>query len=232
MKNSKLYRSCLKLIETLRPMSWKQRLDHIWSYYKEYILIALVVIILIAAIITSVVNAGVDVLFSGAFANVDVTADGMEYLQEDYFARLGGGNGQEVRITATYFEDLFGSVEDFDYNYNSAMGIIAMVSVQSLDYMVMDEVAMKFYLSQDIFMDLSEFFTEDELAQLEDRLVYLEANDSDERYPVAVHIEKTAFAKDCLDQEEAVFFALIANTPRPEICRDFWEYLLAWESKE
>lgn len=220
------------LLEALKPMSGMERLEHIWSYYKEAILIALIVVFLVVVTIISIANAGIKALFSGAFANVDLTADGMQYLQEDYFDRLGGKPRQEVRLTATYFENLFGSVSDFDFNYNSAMGIVAMVTDRSLDYMVMDEVALKFYLSQDIFMDLSEFFTEEELEQYADRLVYLEANDSDDRFPIAIHIEDTAFAKDCMEPGKPVFFALIGNTKRPELCRDFWEYLLAWEKSK
>ena len=220
------------LREALKPMTGMQRIEHIWNYYKELILIALIVVFLIVVAIISLVNAGVEVLFSGAFANVDLSADGLEYVQDDYYDRLGGKKRQEVRLTATYFEELLGSVSDFDYNYNSAMGIVAMVTAESLDYMVMDEVALKFYLSQDIFMDLSEFFTEEELEKYADRLVYLEANDSEERYPIAIHIEDTAFAKDCMEPGKTVFFALIANTQRPELCRDFWEYLLAWETEK
>ena len=94
--------------------------------------------------------------------------------------------------------------------------------------MFLDEVALKFYLSQDIFMDLREFFTAEELRQMEDRLVYFELDDGS-RYPVAIHMEDTAFAKDCIDVKDAVFFAWIANTPHMDSCRVFWDYLNAWE---
>lgn len=228
---TKLKENFRKFADTLRPMTFSQRVDHLWAYYKEHMLLSLVGLILVVGIVVSIFNAQIVVVFSGTMANVDLTAAGAQYLQEDLFAHLGGQSGQEVRLSATYFEELFSSVDRFDANYNAAMGPIAMVSAGSLDYMILDEVALKFYLSQDIFMDLRDFFSSEELHALSKRLVYFEVEDGS-RYPVAVHMEDMAFFKDCVDKKDAVFFALIANTSHEDTCRVFWEYLNAWESGE
>lgn len=224
----KLKQSVCAFFATLKPMTFGQKVDHIWTYYKEYMVVALAVVILIAGIVVSIFGAQTEVIFSGTIANLDLTEAGTDYLREDLFEHLGGKPGQEVQLGATYFEELLSSVENFDYNYNAAMGPVAMVSSRSLDYMLLDEVAFKFYLSQDVFMDLREFFTEEELQQLENRLVYCELKDGS-RYPVAVHMEDTAFARDCIDAKDVVFFAFTANTPHIDTCRAFWNYLNAWK---
>ena len=225
----KLKISCLKFVNTLKPMTFQQRVDYIWTYYKEHMLLAVVALIILIGIIASICNAQIEIIFSGTIANLDLTEAGASYLREDLFEHFAGKNGQEVRLSASYFDPIFSSVDSFDYNYNAAMGTVAMVGAKSLDYIIMDEVALKFYLSQDIFMDLRDFFTEEELTGLKDRLVYFELDDGS-RYPVAVHMEDTAYARDCIDVKDAVFFSLIANAPHMDVCRDFWEYLNAWES--
>ena len=225
----KLKQNFRKFVETLKPMTFSQRVDHIWTYYKEHLVLALAGLILVVGIIVSAFNAQIEVIFSGAIANLDLTKAGATYLQEDLYEYLGGKSGQKVQLSATYFEELFSSVEGFDYNYNAAMGAVAMVGAQSLDYMLLDEVALKFYLTQDIFMDLREFFTVEELLELEDRLVYFELDDGS-RYPVAIHMEDTPYAKDCIDIKGAVFFAWAGNAPHKDTCRVFWDYLNAWES--
>lgn len=227
----KLKQSFTKFIATLKPMTFRQRIDYIFTYYKEHMLLALIALIILVGVVVSLFNAQIEIIFSGTIANLDLTKDGAAYLREDLFDYFGGKPGQEVRLSASYFDELFSSVDSFDYNYNAAMGVVAMVGAQSLDYMIMDEVALKFFLSQDIFMDLREFFTEEELAELESRLVYFELDDGS-RYPVAVHIEDTAYAKDCIDVKDAVFFAFIANAPHMDACHEFWDYLNAWESAE
>lgn len=234
MKETKFYKGYVKLIETLKPMTAKQRVEHIWEYYKEYMFIALMVILLLIAVITSILNSRTEVLFSGALVNVNVTNAGWEYIDGDFFEHIGGVEGkQEVRITSSFFEDMYTSAEKFDINYNVVMSVVSMVSAKSLDYMLMDQNAMEIYLTQDVMMDLSDFFTEEEINAFGDRLIYLELEDEDgesiSRSPVALDVTDMPFVQDCLDVKTNCYFALAANTPHLDTCRDFWEYLLAWE---
>lgn len=219
-----------KLIETLKPMTFKQRVEHIWMYYNLHILLGLFVLILLGYFISGLINNQVKSLYTGMYANLDISDTGIQYLQEDYYAHLGGGDWEKVELLSTRFNDLFSSVEDYDYNYNAAMSAVMQVSSKALDYLLMDQVAMEFYMGQDIFMDLSEFFTEEELQLLKDDLVYLQTNDG-QTIPVALHIEDMDFCVDCIKQEDNIFLAFIGNTTRKDTCRDFWEYLNAWKSE-
>ena len=234
MKETKIYKSYIKLIETLKPMTWKQRLEHIWEYYKEYMFIAAMLILLLVMIISSVVNSQKEILISGILANVDMTETGWEYIDED-FQKLYGEDGkkQNVNISSAYFKNFNTSPDSFDTNYNTIMTAVSMAGAQTLDYLLMDQLAMEIYLTQDIMMDLTEFFTEEEIEEFGEKLIYLEITDENDetvsRYPVALNIEDMAFAQDCLDTSDGCYFALANNTPRIETCRDFWEYLLAWE---
>ena len=34
-KKSNFYLECVRLRDEMKPMTWKQRLDHLWTYYNE-----------------------------------------------------------------------------------------------------------------------------------------------------------------------------------------------------
>ena len=86
-------------------------------------------------------------------------------------------------------------------------------------------------------MDLREFFTAAELEQWKDQIVYGQAEMEDgtkgEMYPEAIDITDMPFAKDCVRANgETVYFTVIVNTPRKEQCKQVWQDILAWQSKE
>ena len=82
---------------------------------------------------------------------------------------------------------------------------------------------------------MREFFTQDELAQLEDRLIYLEKqNENDnsvleERYPVAVDVSGMAFFTEYAKDKEEIYFSVASNSLNKEIVRAFWYYLCGFE---
>ena len=237
MKNTKLYKNLIKLIETLKPMTWKQRIVHIWTYYSIHKVTALMLIILVTAVISSAISAKMETLISGVLANMDMTEEGWEYIDEAYMEHLGGDpKKQAISLISAYFKDFQTSAENLDNNYNAAVSAISMVNAHALDYFLMNEEAMKLYMTQEVFLDLTEFFTEEEIEKLGDKVIYLEITDENgnkiSRTPVAVNIEQMEFAQDCLDISEGCYFALSVNTPRIDTCRDFWEYLLAWGNHE
>jgi len=229
MKQNKLSQAFAKFKETLKPMTWRQRLDHLWTYYKEYFLVGVLATLVLVLIVSSIINAQVEVLFSGVLANIDMTDDGYAYLSDGYYDKLGGGKWQEVRTSAVYFEFLSADINKLDYNYYTAVGTIGMVDQRTLDYIMCNENALEFYIQQDIFMDLSEVFTKEELADMEEYLIYGQVEGETERYPAALNMEYMAFARENILMEEPMYLTFIANTQRPELCRDFWDYLMAWE---
>ena len=95
---------------------------------------------------------------------------------------------------------------------------------------------MEFYIIQDVYMDLREFFTEEELAQLdaENRVIYAQQEGENDRWAVAVAITDIPFIQEYVApaEGEEIYFALSGSTPRPEMCRNVWNYLHAWEKPE
>lgn len=235
MKRTKLRQRLYSLKEKLRPMTPRQRIAYIWTYYKIQVFIAIFAVIFIFTIIGNLTNASKETLISGVFANVDMSQEGWDYVDGQFFAYMNGDEqAQAIQLSATDFTDIYSNVSIFDSSYTSAMNPVAMVSGGSLDYFVMDEDALRFYMTQEVLLDLSSFFTADELDTFGEKVIYLELVDESDvtvsRCPVAIDISNLPFAQDCLNFSESCYFALASSIPHPDNCRVFWEYLLAWNS--
>lgn len=222
-----------KLKEQLAPMTGKQRIDHLWTYYKEYLWIGIVVVILISAMISSAINLSKNVVVTGMMVNLTIDQRGYNYLSEDYAEKIQADPTWDVvKLEYTAFDPLTENA-NAEQNYYAAMTVVAEVSAEKLDYIILDKSGMEFYITQDVYMDLREFFTEEELAQFakEDRLIYAQEEGSDEKWVAAVDITETPFVRDNVTSEGPIYFALAGNTEKPETCRDIWDHIHLWQSE-
>lgn len=230
MERKKIIPSFKELKADLKTMTFPQKVDHLWTYYKYYLLIAVVVLVFVAAIITGIVNANKEVLVSGMLANVSMKQTGFNYLSEGYEEVLGATGNQVVELTSTNFEDLETS-EDVEANYNAAQILIARVSGGLLDYAIIDQMSFEFYLTQDVYLDLREFFTQEELQRLADAdmLAYAKIAETGDTWPVAVKITQWPFTQDNVKTQGEIYFIISGNSPDMEAIRGILEHMWAWE---
>lgn len=230
-KQSNFYVELMKLLEELKPMSWKQRLDHLWTYYKEYLWFVAIAVIVICVVVTGSINNSKESLAGGMLVNISIEQEGYNYLSEDYLAHLGGTGDQVVELDYTDFSSLADPTSSED-NYYASMILLARVESGDLDYIILDQFAMEYYITQGVYMDLREFFTQEELDALGGKVIYARQEDEEESWAVAVDISDLPFVQQNISTEEKTYFALSGSTQRPEICRDMWEYLHAWQPAE
>ncbi len=222
-----------KLMADLKPMSWKQRIDHVCSYYKEWMFFGALCIVVLCAIVGSVINANREILASGMMVNISIDQEGYDYLSTDYFQDLGGKAGKQiVELDYANFGSDLENLTKAEENYTAAMVLVGLVSAQRLDYMILDQESMEFYIPQEVYLDLTQFFTEEELMQLEGKIIYAREEEEKEAIPVAVDISDLKFVKDNISTKGKIYFALSGSTQRPEMCRDVWNRIHAWKSEE
>ncbi len=235
LKENRLYIGFRKLLNDLKPMTFRQKVDHLWTYYKEYLWVAVFVLLMLSGSVVMLTSQAKEVLVCGMTVNVAMDNHGIDYLTQDYLAQLGGEEGKQ---SAELYYSNFSSLEDptsSEDNYSAMTVLVARVSGGMLDYMILDKFAMEFYIIQDVYMDLREFFTPEELEALGDRVITARQEDETEAWAVAVDITDLPFVKDTITLKrpgDRVYFALSGNTQRPEMCRDVWEYINAWKSEE
>lgn len=232
-KETKFYKKIQKLREDMAPMTFSQKVDHLWYYYKTYVLVISVLAVGIIAILGSTLSKK-ESIAGGLMVNLTMSTEGYNYLTQAYYDHIGGQRGQEVRLDSTKFEDLK-ITSDVEVNYNAALTLVARVSGNLLDYALIDQGAMEFYINQDVFMDLRQFFTEEELAQMQDRLIQAKIEETGETWIAAVDITDIPFVKDNVgtvnEENGKVYFILSGNPAHPDLLRDIWDYIHAWKAE-
>ena len=232
-KQSKFYHGWVKFCNDLRPMNWKQRLEYLWMYYKEYAFLACMGLVAVALLVTILVSRTKETLVSGMMINISIDPLGYSYMKEEWQNELAPGDKQHV-VELDYTN--FGDMEDYEFgesSYYASQILIARVSGQMLDYIIMDKYAMEYYISQEVYLDLGEFFTAEEMAELESqgRVIYAMQENETVRWPIAIVITDIPFIKDNVKSEGDIYFSLSGHIRDLDACRAAWERLNAWESK-
>ena len=231
-KQTRLYEKLQILKRDMKPMTFWQKIAHLWYCYNVYIVSVGIGVAVLGIVFGSFLSyQSKDQLVNGILVNLYMDQAGMNYLSSDYEEYLNAEKDQVVGLEYVNF----GRLDDktTDDNYNKALIVIARVEGKLLDYMILDKAGMETYIVYDVYADLREFFTPEEIQQLEkeERLVYAQIKGEEERWPIAVKITDIPFVKDNVKNEGDIYFALSGHEPDLEMCRNAWNYLHAWEPK-
>lgn len=229
----KIRASFQKLCADMKPMTFREKCDHLWEYYKEWLLVAFMVTMCLGLVVTMIQERQKEVMIAGMVVNVSMEQRGMNYLTTEYAEYLGATSKNQIAdVDYANFGDPMDPENGSDSYYASQI-LTSRVAGAMLDYMILDKFALEYYIPQEVYADLSKFFTEEELAQLkaDNRVIYAMQEGDTERWPIAIDITDIAFVKDMVGSED-IYFALSGSTPRPEMCRNVWEYLNAWKTPE
>ena len=218
-----------KLKEDLSKMTFKEKLNHLWTYYKGSLVI-LAIIIALCSIITSSCRArNTETILAGISINVMLSDEGQSYVKDEYY-ELTKTEGLQQVIYKETLQDDFATTKNLEQSYMELMSLIALGVSEELDYLLLDEIAMKNLIAHDIYMDLRDFFSEEEMEAFGDNVVWAQIGDEEEsKYiPIAVKVEHIPFIAENTKNLADTYFAVVITSPRKEACRDFWEYINAW----
>lgn len=252
--NSKFCQEIRQLRKEMKPMSFKDKVDHIWTYYKEYIGLAVLFLVITTGLVTSMITAAErrESVVTGIMINIIADQEGRDILTIDYAKHLNVDE-KKVKLESTDFSDL--TTDLSEENYNASMIVINEVSAKMLDYMIMDKLAMEFYTAQEVYLDLREFFTLEELRSFaeKDMLVFCMEEDTvaglsqEDMYalqlksltpegaeiqgcwPAAVKITDMEYVKQNFHNQDDIYFALAGSTLKMQEVRGLWEYMNAWK---
>lgn len=228
----KLLSTIQTLAKDLRAMTPKQRIEHIWYYFKWHIIIFLGCIIAAASLISSMLAQKESVL-GGGFINISVSESGVEYLADEYLQVMEyNAKKQEVFL---YDSGMTGmSADQMMQNPNLTISFMTMIGAKKFDYLLMDEVALNHYKEQGLFMDLHSVFSADFLQSNEHLLIYSDTYDEDgnalgQLYPVGICIDAIPFATEHIESDAPVYLAFARNAVHPEKLAGFYDYLCSWK---
>ncbi|MBQ3251978.1 MAG: hypothetical protein IJB02_01880 [Oscillospiraceae bacterium] len=221
-----------ELMADLKPMTFSEKVDHLWSYYKEWVLIMIIVGLIVSIAITGFINANKEYLFKGMMVNISMSQEGYHYLTEDLFAKLtDGSKDQTLQMDYTNFTSLADPTSGED-NYNASLLFIARVSGQLLDCALLDQLAFEFYLTQEAYGDWGTFFTKEQLDAMGDKVIYAMQENDTVRWPVAIEVSDMPFFQEHAPKNDKIYMVLSGNHPDLNAVQAFWDHLHAWKKAE
>ena len=216
MEGNGLVAHLKKLKQNLAPMTWRQRFDHLWTYYKWVLAVLVFLGFILQVLITVLTAATTDVLLSGMGINVPLTEAGVTCLTDDYFEHLEGKQGQTIRFTEEIL-DLDNEAMGLETKYATVVKVSGLIDTDSLDYLILDTEALEYYSEADLFMDLGQIFSEETLSQM--NIITVDG------LPKLIDLTGTWFADTHIPDDGPYYLAFAYTTARTEQCRDFWQYL-------
>ena len=213
-----------KLREDLKPMTFGEKVDHIWTYYKYYALGIFCALCVVGGILWGLVAPQPELHIGGVQCNMELSTAGYDYLNKEFQATLGEKRGKtELRSFFFYGEATVDALTD---TYKAHSSVTAYVEAQKLDYMFTDMYSFKYFAGDRILLDLRELLPAQELAELDAKglILYEETEGSDEKVPRAINVLDMPFIRDHMQTTEC-YLVFIRNTPRKENCLKLWQHI-------
>lgn len=216
------------LKEVLSDLTFWQKIQYIWRFYKLYILAVLSPLIVLAGALGWSALTKTETLYNGIAVCVSVDAEGEKFLTDSLFDPMGGTNYKKQGVTFGEY-DIFStdSIGENDGASSNVMSIAAWMSVGEVDYMLLNEESFEFYKG-DIFSDLEELLSEEMQAVWRDRFVEM-PDENEEPYFAAIDITDTAFVKKYVQTEGKIYIAFPGKALRNDKLEIFLNHLLSVE---
>ncbi|MBR0149229.1 MAG: hypothetical protein IJM23_08560 [Lachnospiraceae bacterium] len=213
--------------EKLKGMTLKEKLSYLFFYYKWHALAAIGIIAFVIYMIVAILSRK-DEAFYCVFMNVDhsfVETTGMSADFESY-AGINSRKYKTVFDTTIYTQNNNPMFEEDAYDSSvrlNALFMSAQVDVLCSSGKILDD-----YAVQDILVNLHDFFSEEELHELEEHdLIYYSTGSDGREYPAAVRINDSAVFNDVgiYDETTVVYASVVSNAPHREYFNTFISYL-------
>lgn len=192
-------------------MSRAKKLEHIWLYYKLPIFLSLLILGLLVSGLHRAIAKKEPAVYL-ACLNVSM-GEGLETtLTEDYIRfRHQDPRKHQVALYRNLYLSEDPAASDHEYGYASKMKLFAAINAKQLDLVLMNREAYDRCSQSGFLMDLSGMADD----------LFLTAPQPDAIELTLLPLFRAAYFSG------KVYLGIIANTPRPEECRQYLDYILS-----
>jgi len=214
------------LHKTLAPMSWKERFDHLWEYYRFTALVVGAAIVICIALAVDVVTNHKEILFTGAAINVNVSDERSTQMSEDLITLFGEeGNKKQSADLLIGTPAVMEGEPNMTQVYAEIMRVMSQITAGDLDYLLLDADGLEYFTGAQAGEDIRKLVSEEYYKTLEDRMVTGDVEDVGIA-PMAISIGDTEFAKHCTRRGEGLYLMFPGNTGRNDRVEAFIRYIL------
>lgn len=224
----------MKKNTAFQQLTFREKLDHIWTYYRYHILAgAFVLFVLLPLAVQPFfeTKSMLDVLMITSDVD-DSTPNGFEeffsaYGYEYYDGavslntNLGFFDGDEL---AQFDDPAAMEMEQSERE----LTLISILAGGNIEVFFGTGDTFLNYAGQGILTDLCTVLPEDLLAQYEDQFIYTDEGGTVDRYPCAVVLSDNPWVTGNGYYDEC-YFGVMYNADDPEIAADFAEFLLSYQ---
>ena len=189
-------------IEKLKKMSFKEKVSHMWAYHKLILFMPVIILVLVVSVFRWIENSRYETVLhiaisDSAWIDTDEVAKEIKTLLniDNRFSVIGLDN--------TYF------TRDGELTMESVQKFAVVVANRRMDIFITGEDLFDLYMPQEIFMNLHDLFTSEELAEMELLDGY------------GIYVGDSDFIRNQLDIiYSPVFLGVISNVDLEEVNQD------------
>lgn len=199
-----------------KALSFQKKLEHIWIYYKWFLISAVAVICVLVSVVQTMRENSKEILVSGIFVNNFSSQEGYDHLSQDYWEYCGGDENQKAELVT-------GRIIHFDAETLSQedaaafMIVSSMLAAKTLDYIITNQASLEAFAEQEVPMDLRELLPQETLSKWDT----IEADGA----VIGLKLEGTAFAEKYPLYAPDSCILVTINTQHRENVIQFLEYL-------
>lgn len=198
-------------LETLRSLHGRKKWEHLWAYYKLPLVLILLAIYVVGYISYRNLTRKEDVLYL-AMVNVSAGSNLTEQLTDGFAQEQQLTQKQQVNLLEGLLLSESDSADE-QYVYASEMKLLAAISAQRLDIVLMDEKTCAALQEEGYFLDLRTLDSSfEQLDGLNDAGTALEISDTP-------FLAAAGFSGN-------VYLGVVQNAPHPERSAAYIRYLL------
>lgn len=215
----------LDFLQVLKPMSWKQRIDHIFTYYKSIFLVAACLLIAISIGVNAINRNLNPPLYRGALIGVNMPEPAKTYLTDELQLFLDGANSKrDVILREIEFMDIMDD-QSMSTNQAAYYQITTLVSGKELEYALMDKHAWGLLKDGFFFTDLQTLLPQDIFTQLAPYIQWATNTETGVSVALAIDVSHLPLIKENTSGDTPVYLAFPGNTENNHFTQAFIQHL-------
>lgn len=207
-------------LEKLRPMTLKQKVSYLTTYYTRWFVLFLIICLFIGFIGDALIQSRKEIVLQGYFTNDDRNYFPGSKMEKEYAATLDLEWGQRIVFDDSLYFDLEGNADEYTAASNGK--VIATMAVNQLDFMVTTGPVLEHFRGELPMKDLEAFLPRDILDVVREDLVP-GLDEQGEEAMVAIHMARSRYLKDIAAETDFYLFVPY-NIPNESALIEFLRY--------
>ena len=219
--------------ESIKNKSFKEKLDYFWCYYKWWVILPIIIVIIAGNLISTMMNQPKYIL-DGMFINIS-DFNSLEALDEYLYTFVEEHGLDSSKYSVAYnpnhtyiSEEKKASMSEDQYdpsaNKYAIQNVVAGLGSKSLNFVIGPADSLLELDSNQLFTDLSEFLTDEQLSLYESHFIYIE---DEKEIPILIDISGCeALQKIYGSNVDNLAIGIVNDENEKDMMLEFLDYLM------